>query len=98
MDFGDPFPSEPASLRPALVIARSEPSELAPTRFVVPGTTTRRGLPAHVEVEPTTANGFTTPTYFEVEKLRSVGRHRVVRRIGACDAATSSAVRTHSTG
>ena len=52
VDFGTPFPGEPASHRPALVVGPPEtfgPS--FPFVIVTPLTTTHRGLSLHVEVE-----------------------------------------------
>lgn len=93
IDFGDPFPGEPAHHRPALVIG---PSTVFGTGFpfviVVPGTTTRRQLGLHVEVEPTRENGLRDVTYFQCELLRSISRRRLVTRLGAIGPGTVVAV------
>lgn len=84
VDFGTPFPGEPASIRPALVIG--PPSTFGPGFpfvVVVPLTTTDRGLSLHVELEPSPSNGLTDPSYIQCELLRSINRRRLVHRLGA---------------
>lgn len=92
-DFGEPFPAEPAEHRPAVVVgpAPSFGHEF-PTVFLVPLTTTRRGLSLHVEVEATEATGLAQPSYAQCEQLRSVGRQRLVHRLGQIDTATSRSI------
>ncbi|MEQ1701284.1 MAG: type II toxin-antitoxin system PemK/MazF family toxin [Ilumatobacteraceae bacterium] len=86
VDFGDPYPGEPASYRPALVVG---PSRLFPDTLpfviVVPLTTTRRGLLLHVEVEPSAANGLDETSYVQCEWVRSINRRRLVSQLGRAD-------------
>lgn len=93
VDFGDPFPGEPAHHRPAVVLG--PPSTFGPGfPFVIvcPLTTTRRGLALHVEVEANRATGLREPSYVQCELLRSVSVERLTRRLGALDMVTLAAV------
>lgn len=84
--FGRPFPGEPVDHRPALVVG--PPTTFGPSFpavFVVPATTRGRGLPLHVEVEANEATGLDQTSYLQCELLSSVGRERLVRRLGAVD-------------
>ena len=93
VDFGDPFPGEPAHHRPALVVGPPDTFG-ADFPFVIlcPLTTTRRGLLLHVEVEPTEITGLGHPSYVQCELVRSVNRRRLVHQLGTIDAATSAQV------
>lgn len=93
VDFGDPHPGEPASLRPALVIG-PHPSFGADFPFVIliPLTTARRGLSIHVEIEPTPETGLDETGYAQCEMIRSVHRRRLVQGLGAIDRETAEAV------
>jgi mRNA interferase MazF len=83
VDFGEPYPGEPAARRPALVVG---PPDTFGARFpfaiLVPLTTTRRGLSLHVEVEATPETGLPTTSYVQCELIRSVNRRRLVHRLG----------------
>jgi mRNA interferase MazF len=95
VDFGEPYPGEPAAHRPALVIG---PPETFGTDFpfviLVPLTTTRRGLSIHVEIEPSTESGLRETSYAQCELIRSVNRQRLVRRLGDVGADTGHQVST----
>ena len=94
VDFGDPFPGEPADRRPAVVLARREAFALdLPSAILVPGTTRRRGLEFHVEVEPDEVNGLAATTYLQCELVRAVSRKRLVNRLGHPSLETSSRLR-----
>jgi mRNA-degrading endonuclease toxin of MazEF toxin-antitoxin module len=91
VDFGDPYPGEPASYRPALVLGPPEtfgPS--FPFVIVAPLTTSRRGLSLHVEVEPDEDNGLAGTSYIQCELIRSVNRRRLVHRLGVVTSETSA--------
>ena len=93
VDFGEPFPAEPARHRPALVFGPPDTfGSDFPFVIVCPLTTTHRGLALHVEVEPTAATGLDDTSYVQCELLRSVNRRRLVHRLGAVDRVTSSRV------
>ncbi len=83
VDFGDPYPGEPATLRPALVLA---PPDMFgpdfPFVIVAPLTTTRRGLSLHVEIESGGATGLDETSYAQCELIRSINRRRLVHRLG----------------
>ena len=94
-DFGEPFPGEPASHRPALVIG--PPSTFGPTFpfvIVVPLTTTHRSLSLHVEVEPTPSSGLDSTSYIQCELIRSVNRRRLIHRLGGVEAAVYEQAQT----
>lgn len=83
VDFGEPFPGEPAHHRPALVVG--PPGEFGadfPFVIVIPLTTTFRGLSLHVEVEPDPESGLDETSYAQCELVRSVNRARLVQRLG----------------
>ena len=82
VDFGDPVGQEQGYRRPAVVISddrlnRSR-AELA---IVVPVTTSRRGLPSHVEIEPG-ESGLERTSYAKTEDVKSVSTNRLSRRLG----------------
>lgn len=92
-DFGDPSPGEPAHHRPALIVgpdATFGPD--LPFVIVCPLTTHPRGLSLHVEVEPDPDNGLDEPSHVQCELIRSIGRRRLVHRLGHVDGGTSCAV------
>ena len=84
VDFGEPYPGEPAAYRPALVIG---PPEAFGTDFpfviVTPLTTTPRGLSLHVEVEASDTSGLDEVSYVQCELIRSINRNRLIDRLGA---------------
>jgi mRNA-degrading endonuclease toxin of MazEF toxin-antitoxin module len=93
VDFGQPYPGEPAARRPALVLG---PPDVFGSGFpfviVAPVTTTYRGLSLHVEIEPVAGTGLDTTSYAQCELLRSVNERRLVHRLGIIDAATAERV------
>ena len=93
VDFGDPYPSEPAGHRPAVVLG---PPEFFGSNFpfviVAPLTTMHRGISLHVEVEPTAATGIDAISYIQCELIRSVNQGRLVHLLGRIDSDTSEAV------
>ncbi len=82
VDFGEPVGHEQGFRRPAVIISddrlnRSR-AELA---IVVPVTTTRRGVPSHIEIEPGDS-GLKHTSYAKAEDVKSVSTHRLIRRLG----------------
>ena len=93
VDFGEPFPGEPAYHRPALVLGPPDTFGADfPFVIVCPLTTTRRGLSLHVEVGATDTTGLDNTSYVQSELLRSINRRRLVHRLGTIDVATSDRV------
>jgi mRNA interferase MazF len=93
VDFGEPYPGEPAAHRPALVIGPPDTFGPAfPFVIVTPLTTTQRRLSLHVEVEPTAETGLNEISYIQCELLRSINRKRLVHRLGTIDLETSLSV------
>ncbi|MGI9016268.1 MAG: type II toxin-antitoxin system PemK/MazF family toxin [Euzebya sp.] len=86
VDFGKPYPGEPASVRPAVVLG--PPDSFGPTfPFVIvsPLTTVHRGLSIHVEVEATAQTGLDQVSYIQCELIRSVNTARLIHRLGSID-------------
>lgn len=95
VDFGEPYPGEPASFRPAVVLGPPEVFGPAfPFVIVAPLTTTNRGLSLHVEVEPEPSTGLDEVSYVQCELIRSVNQRRLVHRLGIIDTAASERVDT----
>lgn len=95
VDFGEPYPGEPAWHRPALVIGPHDTFGPGfPFVIVTPLTTTRRALSLHVEVEPTADTGLEETSYIQCELIRSINRNRLVQRLGAIDSHVSHQVAT----
>ncbi|MEL7209893.1 MAG: type II toxin-antitoxin system PemK/MazF family toxin [Actinomycetota bacterium] len=95
VDFGEPYPGEPAAHRPALVIGPSQTfGPDFPFVIVAPLTTSHRGLSLHVEVDPTGANGLDEVSYVQCELLRSINRTRLIHHLGYVDEMTSRAVKS----
>lgn len=92
VDFGVPYPSEPALHRPAVVVGPTAGWGALPVVIVVPLTTTRRGLSFHVEVEPDDQNGLGEPSYAQCEAIRSIGSRRLVHRMGSVGWEVSDAI------
>jgi mRNA interferase MazF len=83
VDFGDPVGHEQAGTRPAVVIS-ADPWNESPAGVVVviPTTTTYRGLPKHVEIDPD-SSGLNEISYAKCEDVKSISEHRLIRRLGA---------------
>ncbi len=93
VDFGDPYPGEPATVRPALVIG--PPDTFGPDFpfvIVAPLTTTRRRLSLHVEIESDVETGLDETSYAQCELIRSINRRRLVHRLGQIDSSASHQV------
>ena len=90
VDFGEPYPGEPAFHRPAVVLGPSDNFGAGfPFTILAPLTTTHRGLSLHVEVASTAETGLDEVSYVQGELIRSVNASRLIHRLGAVDAATS---------
>lgn len=93
VDFGEPYPGEPAAYRPALVMGPPDTFGSGfPFVIVTPLTTTSRGLSLHIEVEPTPDTGLDEISYVQCELVRSVNRARLLHRLGSVDARISEQV------
>lgn len=95
VDFGDPFPGEPAHHRPALIIG---PSRLfgdnLPFVIVAPMTPAQRRLSFHVEIEPDASNGLYVTSYVQCELIRSVSKRRLRSMIGSVSQTSAEQVET----
>lgn len=82
-DFGEPAHHEPADVRPALIVGHTEQfGDRFPYVLLVPMTTTHRGLDLHVEIESDPITGLDVTSYAQCELLRSVGKSRLLHRLG----------------
>jgi mRNA interferase MazF len=83
LDFGEPIGSEQAGRRPGVVVSADRLNESpAGVVIVVPCTTTPRGLPSHIEIEPGTS-GLDEVSYAKCEDVTSVSEQRLIARLGA---------------
>lgn len=83
VDFGVPVGHEQGYRRPALVVSADRLNRSrAGVVTVIPTTTTRRGLPSHVEIEPGDS-GLSAISYIKIEDLKSVSVQRLVKRYGS---------------
>ena len=83
---------EQAGTRPALVVSADEfnhgPAGLV---IIVPMTTTERGIPLHVSVDPP-EGGVNRRSFIKCEDVRSISEQRLVRRFGVVSPDTLSLV------
>jgi mRNA-degrading endonuclease toxin of MazEF toxin-antitoxin module len=94
-DFGEPYPGEPSSHRPALVLGPPDTFGPGfPFVIVLPLTTTHRVLSLHVEVEANANTGLDETCYIQCELIRSINHNRLVHRLGAIDTEISNHVST----
>lgn len=84
VEFGEPYPGEPANRRPALILGppRVSHQPRAPV-ILTPLTTARRDLPSHVEIDATPTTGLKEPSYAQCELIRSVAATRLDRQLGS---------------
>lgn len=83
VDFGEPVGHEQGYRRPAVIISDDRLNRSrAQLAIVVPVTTSRRGLPSHVEIEPGDS-GLKHTSYAKTEDVKSVSTSRLSRRLGA---------------
>lgn len=93
VDFGDPYPGEPAAHRPALILGPPDTFGPGfPYVIVAPLTTTRRGLSLHIEVEATERTGLDGTSYVQCELIRSINRRRLVHHLGSIEETVRTAV------
>lgn len=94
INFGEPYPSEPALTRPGLIVGPPTTfGEGFPVVFVAPVTSRARGLNYHIEVEASLESGLATTSYVQAEGLRSVSKARLIHPIGRIGPAEMTAVR-----
>ncbi len=85
VDFGEPVGREQSGRRPAVVVSADLLNESrAGIVIVVPCTTTRRGLPSHVELDPM-SSGLEEVSYAKCEDVKSVSEQRLIARLGIAD-------------
>lgn len=70
-------------MRPAVLISADELNESrAGVVIVVPCTTTRRGLPSHIELDPVDT-GLDEVSYAKCEDVKSISTQRLIVRLGS---------------
>ena len=82
---GEPIGREEAGLRPAVVVSADRLNESpAGVVIVVPCTTTYRGLPSNVELDPGTS-GLDVVSYAKCEEVKSVPDQLLLARLGTAN-------------
>ena len=82
VDFGEPVGHEQGWKRPAVVVSSDHLNDSqASLVIVVPVTSTRWGLPSHVEIE-TGRSGLANTSYAKGEDIKSISQARLVSRYG----------------
>lgn len=82
VDFGEPVGREQAGLRPAVIVSTDALNDgPAGVLLVVPVTSSRRGLPSHVEIEAL-ESGLDHTSYAKCEDVKSISDRRLVNRLG----------------
>jgi mRNA interferase MazF len=83
VDFGDPVGREQSGRRPAVVVSANPLNDSrAGVVIVVPTTTTARGLPSHIEIDPD-GSGLDETSYAKCEDVESISDQRLIARLGA---------------
>jgi mRNA interferase MazF len=83
---------EQRGTRPAIVVSHNSFNKsVAELIVVVPLTTTFRGIPMHVRIDPP-EGGVRTPSFAKIEDVRSVSKERLLKRLGAVSPGTIAAV------
>lgn len=83
VDFGEPVGREQSGRRPAVVISADPLNESrAGVLIVVPTTTTPRGLPSHIEIDPV-SSGLDEVSYAKCEDVKSISEQRLIAHLGA---------------
>ena len=83
VDFGEPIGREQSGRRPAVVVSADPLNESrAGVVIVVPTTTTPRGLPSHVEIDPA-SSGLDEVSYAKCEDVKSISEQRLIAQLGA---------------
>ena len=82
VEFGEPVGREQSGRRPAVVVSADALNDgPAGVIMVVPCTTTRRGIPSHIEIEPRDS-GLEVVSYAKCEDLKSISEQRLITRVG----------------
>ncbi len=82
VDFGEPVGREQSGRRPGVIVSADALNDSrAGIVIVVPCTTTRRGLPSHVELDPA-SSGLEEVSYAKCEDIKSISDERLIARLG----------------
>lgn len=86
VDFGDPIGHEQAGHRPAVIVSADPLNQSrAGVVIAVPTTTSVRGLPSHIELDPA-STGLDHVCYAKCEDVKSISEQRLITRLGSADA------------
>lgn len=89
VDFGEPGGREQSGRRPAVIVSADPLNDSrAGVVIVVPTTTTARGLPSHIEIDPD-ESGLDEVSYAKCEDVKSVSEQRLVSKLGAAGSGTT---------
>ena len=92
LDLGEPVGDEQGWQRPALIVSSDEWNRYANVVTVLPITRTKHDFPMRVEIDSNAGTGLRETSYARCEDIRTVSGRRLVRRIGAVDMVTMSAL------
>ncbi len=82
VDLGQPVGREQAGRRPVVIVSADRLNDSrAGVLIVVPCTTTHRGLPSHVELDPA-SSGLDVVSYAKCEDIKSVSEERLIAHLG----------------
>lgn len=82
VDIGESVGREQSGRRPAVVVSADPLNESrAGVVIVIPTTTTPRGLPSHVEIDPVNS-GLDEVSYAKCEDLKSISEQRLITQLG----------------
>ena len=85
-DFGAPEPNQPAFIRPAILIAPTDPSDWFSNSFLLmPFTTTERDYIASVRIRPSSSNGLAVTSYAQIDMMRTLPVSHCLRHLGVID-------------
>lgn len=92
-DFGDGVGTEQSGRRPGVVVSSADHLAItANLAVVLPATTVDRGWPNHVRL--TGSTGLTKHSYVMTEQARTISHERILKVVGAVDAACLSEIAT----
>ncbi|OPG10400.1 type II toxin-antitoxin system PemK/MazF family toxin [Microbispora sp. GKU 823] len=92
-DYGQPLGREQGGPRPMVVVSGRAVNDVRMGLVLtVPLTTTQRGWPSHVEIDPGT--GLEKQSWAMVEQFRAISVQRLTRRIGWVEEPTLAKMRT----
>jgi mRNA interferase MazF len=74
--------AEQGGLRPVLVVHSHDFGRIPNLALICPLTTTARGVPNHIAVQPDADNGLAEASFVMTEQLRAIDRRFIRRHVG----------------